>query len=232
MKYIKIYEDFHTDLDKLCEEYGITNYTINGESVDVDGDVDFSNRKLVKIPIKFGKVTGYFNCYNTRLNTLKNSPKEVGSSFFCDNNALTSLEGGPIIVGGNFYSDNNKLTSLKGSPREVGGDFNCYNNKLNTLEGCPDKIGGALYFKNSDIYTFNFFPKEVGDFDCIGSPIYTLWTLFEDKDKIVLFNDYDIVENDILYLDRLNNFLKELDKPEVSKTTIKKLEKYYKIKNQ
>jgi hypothetical protein len=28
MKYIKIYEDFHTDLDSLCEKYGIKNYTI------------------------------------------------------------------------------------------------------------------------------------------------------------------------------------------------------------
>jgi hypothetical protein len=232
MKYIKIYEDFRTDLDSLCEKYGIKNYTIKGESVDVDGDVDFSNQKLVKIPIKFGKVSGYFNCYNTRLTSLKNSPKEVGSSFFCDNNALTSLEGGPVYVGGTFYTDNNKLETLEGSPKEVGGDFNCYNNKLVSLKGCPTKIGGALYFKNSDIYTFEFFPKEVGDFDFTGSPLYTLWELFEDKDKIILFNDYDILDNDILYLDRLNRFLSELEKPEVSKSKLEKIKKYYKIKNQ
>jgi hypothetical protein len=42
---------------------------------------------------------------------------------------------------------------------------------------------GALYFKNSDIYTFEFFPKEVGDFDFIGSPVYTLWNYLKIKIK-------------------------------------------------
>jgi hypothetical protein len=46
--YMKI---FAPDLDSLCEKYGIKKYTIKGESVDVDGDVDFSNQKLVKIPL-------------------------------------------------------------------------------------------------------------------------------------------------------------------------------------
>jgi hypothetical protein len=36
--------------------YGIKIIQLKVRSVDVDGDVDFSESELVKIPIKFGKV--------------------------------------------------------------------------------------------------------------------------------------------------------------------------------
>jgi hypothetical protein len=36
----------------------------------------------------------------------------------------------------------------------------------------------VLFYKN---ILFEFFPKEVGDFDFIGSPVYTLWELFEER---------------------------------------------------
>ena len=69
---------------------------------------------LDEIPIKFNKVSGYFNCSNNRLTSLENCPKYVGKTFRCDENNLTSLEH---------------------SPEFVGGDFDCYWNPLESLDG-------------------------------------------------------------------------------------------------
>jgi len=71
MKNLKLFESFE-DIDSICSEYNITNYTINNGLVDVDGSVNLHKQKLTKLPLKFGKVTG---------------------GFFCSNNKLTSLEG-------------------------------------------------------------------------------------------------------------------------------------------
>ena len=145
MKHIKLFESFE-DIDSICKKYGITNYTINSDgSIDVDGRVNLSEKKLTKLPLKFNKVSGNFYCNHNQLTTLEGSPKEVGGNFYCDHNQLTTLEGSPKEVGGNFYCDNNKLTTLEGSPKEVGGGFYCFNNQLTTLEGSPKEVGGYFY---------------------------------------------------------------------------------------
>ena len=42
MKHLKLFESFK-DIDSICDEYGIKDYTINDDGlVDVDGDVDIS----------------------------------------------------------------------------------------------------------------------------------------------------------------------------------------------
>ena len=98
------------NIESICQEYDIQNYTINLDgTVDVNGDVNLFNRKLSKIPLKFGRVTG---------------------SFYCHNNQLTTLLGCPVEVGGNFSCSHNQLTTLEGCPREVGGYFNCNINPL------------------------------------------------------------------------------------------------------
>ena len=133
MKHIKLFESFN-DIESICSKYGITNYTINTDgSIAVDGDVNLVDKKLTKLPLKFGNVTGGFYCNNNQLTTLEGSPKEVGGGFYCSYNQLTTLEGSPKEVGGNFYCNNNKLTTLEGSPKEVGGDFYCNHNKLPKL---------------------------------------------------------------------------------------------------
>jgi len=39
------------EIHRICEEYGIKNYTINSDgSIDVDGGVDLSWRGLTKLP--------------------------------------------------------------------------------------------------------------------------------------------------------------------------------------
>ena len=107
----------------ICKRYGIENYTINGDgSIDVNGDVDLIEEELFKLPLTFNKVTGWFDCSNNRLTTLKGSPKWIGGFFTCGNNRLTSLEFSPDYVGDDFYCDNNKLTDNL-CDTEIGGDF-------------------------------------------------------------------------------------------------------------
>ena len=82
MKRIKLFENFtqsEEEISKICDELGIKNWTLNSEGlVDVDGDVNLNRKKLTKIPIRFGKVTGRFNCSDNNLNSLEGAPKSVG----------------------------------------------------------------------------------------------------------------------------------------------------------
>jgi len=207
MKHIKLFESFNDfpnnkeDIYKTCEKYGITNYTINDDmSIDVDGDVVLSYRGLVKLPLKFNKVSGYFNCYTNELKSLEGSPKEVSGNFVCIDNKLTTLEGSPEIVVGDFYCQSNKLKSLEGSPKEVGGEFNCGNNLLVTLEGGPE---------------------EFGSFYCYTNPIYSLFELFGRnykwfKESIKEYSWLDGTEIDKMRL--IDVFLDEgRSKPDLSK---------------
>jgi hypothetical protein len=94
-------------LDRVVER---GDWTLNSNGgVDVDGDVDLSFMNLTEIPVKFGKVTGSFDCDENKLTTLKNVPDWVGGSFYCSDNKLTSLEGCPDYVGEDFYCNYNNL---------------------------------------------------------------------------------------------------------------------------
>ncbi len=153
MKYLKTYKLFEakTGLTPRQEAF-LNNYTdgtwsLNPTSglVDVKGDFHCSGEKLEDFKgVKFGKVSGYFNCDDNKLTSLAGGPKEVGKSFSCDKNKLTSLEGAPQEVGGDFYCSENKLTSLAGAPQKVGEDFYCSENKLTSLAGAPQKVGGEF----------------------------------------------------------------------------------------
>jgi len=132
-------ESSQDSIESICEMYGITNYTINEDgSIDVDGDVSLYGVKLIKLPLKFRTVTGFFDCCDNKLTTLEGSPKSVGGFFDCQNNQLTSLEGSPKEVGGSFYCSENKLTSLIGGPEVVLNTYYAYNNQINSFEGFPD----------------------------------------------------------------------------------------------
>lgn len=124
-------------IKNFCKKYYITNYTINDDlSIDVDGNVDIgytptkkSINRLDEIPIKFNKVSGYFNCSNNRLTSLENCPKYVGKKFKCDENNLTSLEHSPEFIGGDFDCYWNPLQSLDGLKIPYK-NFYCINKKL------------------------------------------------------------------------------------------------------
>ena len=175
MKHIKLFESFE-DIDSICKKYGIQNYTINPDgSVDFDGDVDLSNLKLTKLPLKFGRVSG---------------------DFYCQFNQLTTLEGSPREVGGDFNCDVNKLTTLEGSPREVGGDFNCTHNKLTTLEGAPREVGGDFYCSYNQLYTLKGLPRIRWDFSLRDNPVYAIYVLFKKRKVFMDSLDWDYIRRD------------------------------------
>ena len=111
----------------ICAKYNIENYTINEDkSIDVDGDVYLSCLGLTKLPLKFRNVTGYFDCSNNNLITLKGAPETVDDNFDCSYNNLITLEGAPRRVNDNFDCSHNKnLMSLEGISPTIHGNFYC-----------------------------------------------------------------------------------------------------------
>jgi len=142
---------YNIDFD-LLKECIDGDYTINDDgSIDVDGDVDLSCKKLTKIPFKFRNVSVYFTCSNNQLTSLEGAPNTVGGSFSCHNNQLTSLECAPNTVGGNFYCHNNQLTSLECAPNTVDGNFYCHNIlnlPYSELFKIVDKVDGDIFYSS------------------------------------------------------------------------------------
>jgi hypothetical protein len=143
--------------EQFCEKY-LNNYTINpDDTIDVDGNVYLEEKlgNIEKLPVKFGKVSGYFECRRNKLTTLEGCPKYVGGIFLCHNNKLTTLEGCPKHIGGDFYCGNNKLTTLKGIEKcEIIGGFYCRDNNIspeNYIYILTAKIGGDIFTGNDDI---------------------------------------------------------------------------------
>ena len=158
-------------IKEFMEKHDIpdNNYIINPDkSVDVNGNIEIEKEDLIdgKIPFKFGKVTGYFDCSHNQLTSLEGAPEEVGSYFNCRYNNLTSLEGGPKKVDKNYSCRNNELTSLEGGPKEVGGTFNCNCNNLTSLVGAPEKVGGDFFCEDNELTTLEGCPKKVETLNC------------------------------------------------------------------
>ena len=103
-------------------------------SWDVDGNIYLNDMNLIKLPLKFGKVSGIFTCSNNQLISLEGAPKEVGEGFYCSRNKLTNLIGGPEYVGGSFWAIENNLTTLQGGPKEVGGEWFLTGNSVSVKE--------------------------------------------------------------------------------------------------
>jgi len=143
--------------------------------VDVDGDFYCSVSGLQNLMgVRFGRVSGNFDCSNNQLTSLEGAPQEVGKDFGCIFNQLTSLEGAPQKVGRDFYCTHNKLTSLEGAPQEVGEDFKCYDNKLTSLEGSPQEIVGNFFCFNNPLTSLKGIPFVNGDINFGQNPIWKL----------------------------------------------------------
>jgi hypothetical protein len=204
----KTYEGFlnifkHRNIKKMCRKYKIEEYTINDDdSIDIHG-YSFTLRDR-KFPLKLRSVRdGFYYAIHSKL--IENSPINVGGNFYCSNNVLTSLVGGPERVGGNYDCRNNKLTSLVGCASHVGGELDCSSNKYLT--------------------SFEGFPRTYGAFRCRYTNIDAIYQLFDrDASKIELFNDYDIIRDDTIILERLMDFLEETKKDRVYKVSKKYLD--------
>ena len=161
MKHLRLFnESIDSNIDSICKKYNITNYIINIDgSIDVNGNVILSDKNLIKLPLIFNKVSGYFDCCGNKLTTLEGSPKEVGGNFYCNHNQLTSLEGSPIEVGRDFYCHVNQLISLEGGPTKLGGGFYCFNNPL------PDIILKNKYIKQILLEGDDFYIWKNGKLD-------------------------------------------------------------------
>jgi len=164
---LSVYERLNLDESKIT-------HNADG-SIDYDGNVNLSNSSFVKskgkIPIKFRKVTEYFNCNDNDLTTLENCPEEVGGYFSCTDNLLTSLEHGPKIVGGGYYCSYNKLTTLKGCAEKIDGVFYCAHNLLSTLEYGPKKLReDYMCSSNPNLVSLRDGPEKVRNFLCYDVP--------------------------------------------------------------
>jgi hypothetical protein len=142
-------------------------WTLNPKTgfVDVDGGFNCSSRRLKGFKgVKFGRVSGSFDCDYNSLTSLEGAPQEVGVSFDCDYNSLTSLEGAPQEVGSSFYCSNNSLTSLVGAPQSVGENFFCSNNSLTSLVGAPQEVGGHFKCDDNRLISLVGAPQSVGGY--------------------------------------------------------------------
>jgi len=162
-------------LDRVVK---VGTWVINSEGkIDVDGRVDMSKMNLTQIPVKFGKVSGWFDCSENNLTSLEGCPDYVGGDFYCYDNNLTSLKGSPIEVVGDFRCYQNLLTSLEFAPSEVGGVFWCHNNNLTSLEGCPNELGGYFYCFGNNLKNYFKNIKEE-DFKLWGN--LNWWDIIEE----------------------------------------------------
>lgn len=211
MKALELYESkpLHTygnERDRIaaiCNRYKIDEYIINDDLTVDANEVDFSMfHDLEEIPLKFNNVIN-FNISETKIRSLKNSPRYVDEHMDCNESALESLEGGPEKVGilhisftgvsslvglpkltgtiknSGYYCNNlPNLTSLKGCPEVVDGFIDLSRTGLESLEGGPKVVNGWIDLNNTRIMTLQGMPKVInGAFTCKDTNIETPWDL-------------------------------------------------------
>ncbi len=138
---------------KWCNKHIDQQWWMNDRGeVEVSDSVYIRPSKIVKFPVQFADVKGYFDCTNCKnLTTLKGAHRKVGGVFSCYGcTSLTSLEGTPLKVGDDFNCEYcTSLTSLEGAPSYVGGGFSisrCIS--LTSLRGAPSHIKGDIWYAN------------------------------------------------------------------------------------
>ena len=148
--------------------------TISNGMIDIDGNYNLEPNST-KLPVKFGSISGDFDCNSNKLTSLQGAPTSVSGDFDCNSNQLTSLQGAPVSVGEDFYCYNNQLTSLQGAPTSVGGYFRCNANLLTSLQGAPTSVGGDFYCGSNQLTSLQGAPTEVGgNFDCGSNRLTSL----------------------------------------------------------
>lgn len=95
-----IFKEDINRIDRLCDYYGILDYTYNfsnteGVSIDINGDINLSNNKWVKMPIKIRKVDGDIILTQNRFTDMSSLPRVITGTLYIDRNYLTDFTGAP-----------------------------------------------------------------------------------------------------------------------------------------
>lgn len=137
----------------------------------------------------------------------------VSGYFTCTTNILISLEGSPKEIGDGFYCNHNELTTLKGGPEKVNKEFNVIMNNLMTLDNLPSGID-----YNNPYTDFQYNP--------IYSIIYEFIKLKNAETLVKEFNDYSIVRDNTIILNRLKAFISDFD---LEMPVLDEINRHYKI---
>jgi hypothetical protein len=113
-------------------------------------DVSLYNKGLSKLPVKFNRVSGYFECSYNQLTSLEGCPKWVGDFFSLEYNELATLESSPEYIGGNFFCQYNQLTDFRGFPEFYEGKiFYNGNPVFEVIKNIPiNKYCGFIHLLN------------------------------------------------------------------------------------
>jgi len=151
-------------------------------SVDVWGDCRLS-RNLERLPLRFGRIYGDFNCGGRGLKTLANAPHTVDGSFRAHENQLFDLMGGPKKVGGDYWCGSNRLESLKGCPRQIKGNFWAPENQnLHSLKNGPQQVHGELAVSGCNLTSLKGLPAQMGAVMIDYDPHMPLLSLLNAKE--------------------------------------------------
>ena len=157
MKYLKMFESYQSESEvaKICKEYGIENWSLERGLVNVDGIVNLRDRELKELPLKFGVVTGLFNCSNNNLTSLEGCPKYVGGYFSCCRNNIREFTGIKYIEWWLSCSDN----PIGNIWKIISPNFKWDEDKMDLFEDCSviQDDGEAVA-----IDRLNFFLEEIG----------------------------------------------------------------------
>lgn len=158
------------------------------DGIDYDGGVDWEGKNLTRIPVKFRRVTGSFDCANNNLASLENAPVWVGGGFDCADNNLTTLTHAPEHVVGFFRCAGNLLTTLVHAPKHVGGVFYCGRNHLPESTEKPTGARGRFELgKQTPAPVHGAAEPQPGDHPA-GPVLLDLWVHLEKRGG----QDYDI----------------------------------------
>ena len=209
----------------------------------VSGNFKCGFNKLTSLKGSPQSVGGWFECNDNQLTSLVGCTQYIGGIFYCGYNQLTSLESAPQSVGGDFSCISNHLTSLEGSPQSVGGDFSCSGNQLTSLVGGPKRVGGDFWCHSNKLKNIDYLPKYYKELLIGDNPIYKIIKLFttsnrmgflydnrENKDLIMDFIDREIIQQDKLLVNRLVEFLDDIDKLKTREELIELLKNDYEIR--
>jgi hypothetical protein len=143
------------EIHALVKKLRLKNATVNADgTVDVDSDVDWTDKPFRQFPVQFGEVTGNMHCGNMiALDSFKGMPRKVGKDchiFNCPN--IIFLDGLPEEVGGWFnMPEMPNVRSLEGGPRIVHGMYTCSKSGIISFKGLPKYVGGKFVFFETNI---------------------------------------------------------------------------------